>query len=296
MPVFDWISRRYHLIHYGWLIVVVCTVTMAIAYGVMYSFSVFFKPVATHFNWSRSTVSSIFSVSLIFRGLVSIAIGWLADRYGPAKLSIFCGIMTGLGLFLSSRVANLWQFYITYGLIVSTGLSGAFTIGSTITAQWFTKGRGLALGFIAAGSGLGTLFIVPLTQRLIHWYSWNMVFAIYGIGAGTDSHEQRFSSQTCCAKTLDSNSAARGTISDRKIQMTLMEAIHSKELMVMVMIFFSFTFCLQMIMIHLVNFATDIGVAPYAGSRFYQPHRSGEHCRSDCSSEVLRIESAPTIP
>jgi MFS family permease len=97
---------------------------MAITYGLMYSYSVFFKPLAEHFQWDRATVSLVYSVSLVVRGGVSIGIGWLADKYGARKLMIFCGIMMALGLILSSQVHSLWQFFLTYSLVEAIGLSG----------------------------------------------------------------------------------------------------------------------------------------------------------------------------
>jgi OFA family oxalate/formate antiporter-like MFS transporter len=97
-------------LHYGWVIVIVCTLMMGVNYGLMYSYSVFFKPLADHFQWDRATVSLIYSASLIIRGAMSIGIGWLADKYGATRLLVFCGLMIGLGLILSGMVNSLWQF------------------------------------------------------------------------------------------------------------------------------------------------------------------------------------------
>jgi MFS family permease len=169
---------------YGWVIVAVCTLMVAISYGLMYSFSVFFKPLADYFDWDRSTVSLIYSASLIIRGFMAIVVGWLADRYGSIKITVFCGIMIGLGLILSSQTHALWQFFIAYGVIEAIGLSGAFGIGTGITSRWFVKNRGLALGFVASGSGLGTFIIVPGNERLIAAFGWSQAFIICGIIAG----------------------------------------------------------------------------------------------------------------
>ena len=89
--------------YYGWVIVAACTLMIAITYGLMYSYSVFFKPLADYFSWDRATVSLVYSASLVIRGAFRLGVGWLADRYGPVKLSVFCGFMIGLGLVLSSR-------------------------------------------------------------------------------------------------------------------------------------------------------------------------------------------------
>jgi len=153
-------------------------------YGLMYSYSVFFKPLAVYFHWDRATVSLIYSASLIIRGAVSVGIGWLADKYGPIKLTIFCGLMIALGLILSSQVHTLWQFFVTYAVFEAIGLSGAFGIGTAMVSRWFTKKRGLALAIISTGSGMGTLFIVPGNERIINAIGWSNAFIWCGAAAG----------------------------------------------------------------------------------------------------------------
>jgi OFA family oxalate/formate antiporter-like MFS transporter len=247
-------------IYFGWVIVAVCTLTMGVAYGVMYSFSVFFKPIAAHFQWSRSTVSSIYALALIFRGTVSIGIGWLADRYGPIKLTALCGLLTGIGLILVSRVGELWQFYIAYGVITATGLSGAFTIGSAVTARWFTKGRGLALGFMAAGSGMGTLLIVPTAEYLIGLFDWSTVFLLFGIGSGLIITGTAFALKPSPTGQVRLSTGSQKPARILEAGKSLKEALFSREMPLLIIIFSAFIFCLQMVMIHLVNYATDIGI------------------------------------
>jgi MFS family permease len=169
---------------YGWVVVAVCTLAIAITYGLMYSYSVFFKPLADYFHWDRATVSLIYSASLIIRGAVSVGIGWMADKYGPIKLTIFCGLMIALGLILSSQVHTLWQFFVTYAVFEAIGLSGAFGIGTAMVSRWFTKKRGLALAIISTGSGMGTLFIVPGNERIINAIGWSNAFIWCGAVAG----------------------------------------------------------------------------------------------------------------
>ena len=153
-------------------------------FGLIYSYSVFFKPLADSFNWDRATVSLVFSASLIFRGAISIFIGWLADHYGARKMMVFCGFMIGLGLVLSSQVHSLWQLFLTYGVVEAIGLSGAFCIGTSVISRWFTNNRGLALGMVSAGSGLGIVFIIPGNERLISLVGWSDAFRISGAIGG----------------------------------------------------------------------------------------------------------------
>jgi MFS family permease len=255
--------------HYGWVIVAVCSLTMALAYGIMYSFSVFFKPIVAQFQWDRATVSSIYSLSIVSRGAVSIGIGWLADRYGAMKLSVFCGVMIVTGLLLASRVTQLWQFYVAFGLFLSIGLSGAYPIGSAVTSRWFKKKRGMALGVVAAGSGFGTLTIVPLGQFLINQFNWSTAFMIFGIGGGILVISTAFFLKPA-PNDYGNLQFPQGTVPNQQCEtgISFKKAIFTKELLILIVTFTLVNFCIQMIMIHLVNFATDIGISSFQAAGF----------------------------
>jgi hypothetical protein len=46
---------------YGWVIVAVCALLLAMQAGVVYSFGVFFKHLVADFGWSRAATSGVFS-------------------------------------------------------------------------------------------------------------------------------------------------------------------------------------------------------------------------------------------
>ena len=255
-------------IHYGWVIVFVSTLLMGIGYGIMYSYSVFFKPILDTFGWDRATVSSVYSISLVLRGAASILTGWLSDKYGPTKITSFCGIMLALGLVLSAYADQLWQFYITYSLILSIGLSGSFTIGSSVTSRWFNRKRAVALAIISTGSGLGTLIIVPVSERLIQIYNWQFVFIILGLCAGflviSTSFLLRLPPFTAGASDISGSSSILNSTPEKSFK----EAAFSREMFMLNMIYSLIMFCMQMVMIHLVNIATDIGISSLEAAGF----------------------------
>jgi len=47
-----------------------------------------------------------------------------------------------------------------------------------------------------------------------------------------------------------------------------MEALHTRTLWLLVVSYTLFNFCLQMVMVHLVNYATDIGITPLVAATF----------------------------
>ncbi len=256
---------------YGWVVVAASTLMIAITFGLLYSYSVFFKPLAEYFGWDRSSVSFIYSSLLIIRGALSIVTGWFADRYGPMKLMVFCGFMIGLGLVLSSQVQTLWQFFITYAVIEAIGLSGAFGIGSALISRWFTQKRGLALGILASGSGLGSLFIVPGCERLINAFNWSGAFLISGTIAGVVMIALAFTLRPApydTSKIDIKNALSENNPIILESGVTLRQAIKDPKIILLLATFLFFFFSVQMVMVHLVNYATDVGINPLISATF----------------------------
>ena len=260
---------------YGWVIVVASTILLTMQAGIFYGFGVFFKPVAADFGWNRALTSGVHSVLMLSHGFFAAPMGWLADRFGPAKVMVFCGFAMGLGLMLTSQINALWQFYLTYGLVVGMGVSGVMPVTTGTTARWFAKRRGLALGIVSAGVGLGTLIIVPMTERLIAAFEWSTAYFILGIvswivmivsavflrrdpeGMGYQAYGvQRPLTET----NTDHSREISHVVLDTGI--SSQAAARTRPLWLLFCTYFLFGFCVQMVMVHLVNYATDLGITP----------------------------------
>lgn len=263
-------------VNYAWIILTVCTMVLLVTSGINYSYSVFFKPLASYFNWDRATVSAVYSIYQVVKGAAAIAIGWLADRFGPVKLMVFCGAMCGLGLVLTSRVNALWQIYLTFGLIEAIGMSGSFAIGSALVARWFNRKRGMALGIFSGGTGLGTLIMVPLAERLISAYGWAETFFVFGNFAWVFIVATAFllrlppQQQPVIKTAVEPSDSPKGksTMDIPQPDKTLKMALRTRKLWIMLAVFFLFSYCLQTIMVHLVNYATDVGISPLVAATF----------------------------
>ena len=260
---------------YGWVIVAVSTILLTMQAGIFYSFGVFFKPIAADFGWNRALTSGVHSVLMLSHGFSSALMGWLADRFGPVKVMVFCAFAIGVGLILTSQTSALWQFYITYGLLVGMGTSGGMPITTGTTARWFVKRRGLALGIVSAGVGLGTLIVLPMTERLIAAFTWSGAYFILGLAAWVvmtlsalflrrDPEGMGYQaygvSRPLAEADADDSSEINYAASDSGI--SLQAAVRTRPLWLLSFAFLLFSFCLQMIMVHLVNYATDLGITP----------------------------------
>ncbi len=264
---------------YGWVIVAACMLIMAMHTGLMYTYGVFFKHLTADFGWSRGATSGVHSVFMVTHGLFAIVMGWLVDRFGPAKVMAASAFFGGLGLVLTSQINALWQLYITYGVIFGIGAGGGFITTMATTARWFIKRRGLALGIVASGAGLGTLLLAPVSERLIAAFGWSIAYMVLGAAAWVI--------MIPCALMLRRDPAEKGLrpygSEEVRISMNGMEQLKAKTteaginlrtaarykpLWMLFIIFFLFNFCLQMVMVHLVNYATDIGIASLYAATF----------------------------
>jgi MFS family permease len=107
--------------HFGWVIVGVSFITLGLAYGVWYSFSVFFVALLGEFGWSRSLAAGAFSLFVIVHSLMAPFVGGMVDRFGPRRVILLGSLILGMGLALSSLTSTWWNYYIFFGVITAGG-------------------------------------------------------------------------------------------------------------------------------------------------------------------------------
>jgi len=167
---------------FGWIIVGFGFITLGLAYGVIYSFSVFFVALLKEFGWSRSVTAGGFSLAVIIHGTISPLVGSMADRAGPRKVFLYGSLCLGIGLALCSLTQTWWGFYIFFGVITAIGVGSIGWVPNVLMIQrLFKEKMGLAVGMISSGIGIGILVYVPLIQYLIIQFGWRMAYRIMAI-------------------------------------------------------------------------------------------------------------------
>jgi len=146
-----------------------------------YSFSLFVKSLETDFSWRRGEIMLGFSVFFLASGLISPFIGKLITRYGERKVISIGAIVMSVSMALLGSVTNIWQFYAFYAL-VGIGMAGMGTIpASALVSKWFCKRRGLAIGVMAFGVGIGGFVAAPIVAgTLIPAFGWRVAYVILG--------------------------------------------------------------------------------------------------------------------
>ncbi len=164
---------------YGWVVVGLGFITLALSYGTWYSSSVFFVALLKEFGWSRSVAAGAFSLFMILHHLIGPVVGRMVDRFGPRRVMLLGCFMSCLGLYLSSLIQTSWQYYISFGFLTATGIAGTgWVTNTTIIHYWFKEKRGLPIGIISSGIGVGIWVCIPGTQYLIDQIGWRMTYRI----------------------------------------------------------------------------------------------------------------------
>lgn len=73
----------------------------------------------------------------------------------------FVIITMSIGTLFTSYVQQVWQLYVTFGLLVGAGMSAFYVPLTVLAIKWFEGRRGMAAAVVSAGNGLGILALAP---------------------------------------------------------------------------------------------------------------------------------------
>ena len=166
---------------YGWVIVAIGFVTMALGVNARTAFSLLFPPIIEEFGWQRATTAGAFSFGFLVSAFLGPLLGKLMDRFGP-RVVIEIGVgSVGIGLLLAAFVSQPWHLYVTLGMLVGAGSSFlGYTGQALFLPNWFVRRRGLAISIAFSGAGASIVFL-PVVQRLIDHYGWRTTCVAMGV-------------------------------------------------------------------------------------------------------------------
>jgi MFS family permease len=160
----------------------ICLVLNLIGRGTADTYVVFLLPLEQDLGWSRSKMTSVYSLYLLVNGLTAPAIGYFFDRLGPRAV-YGCGMAAlATAYLLASQVQDLWQFYAAVGVLTGISVSALGMVpSSSLIARWFRERLGTAISIAFAGLGLGALLIVPAVQYLLQHHGWRDAYRFLGL-------------------------------------------------------------------------------------------------------------------
>ena len=247
------------------IIVAACFMIQAVGVGTFVTYGVFFNSLLEEFQWSRASLSGASSLAFILSGIFAIIIGKLNDIHGPRKLMSIASLLLGTGVILMSRLTELWQLFVFYGIIFGVGLGAIDVIALTTTARWFTRSRGFMTGIVKVGTGAGQFLIPFMASVLIASHGWRQAYVIIGISVTVIL----FGVAQLLRRDPESCNSMKGTIRNSQIQPSSLHdnslsaegAIHTIQFWILCGISVLTVFCLLTILVHIVPHASDLGLS-----------------------------------
>lgn len=159
--------------YYGWAVVAVAFVTLAIGVNTRTTFSLLFPAILAEFGWDRGSTAAAFSCGFLAATIYAPIVGVLMDRLGPRFVIPLGSVLVSSGMVLITFVSEPWHLYLAFGTLVGGASTAISYLGhSLFLPYWFVRKRGLALGVAFSGVGAGSIVLFPWVQGMIDHAGW----------------------------------------------------------------------------------------------------------------------------
>ncbi len=167
---------------YGWLVAVVSTLMITVAFGSTYLVVVGLKPIAAEFGWPRQIPSAGYSAALFGAGVGGILMGFWLDRRGMAGPA-FCGaLFVGLSMLAISQSQSMIVFLGAHLLLLGIlGNGPIFAPLLTNVTYWFDRRMGIAVAVVTGGQSLAGAIWPPVFGYFIESHGWRDTMFGYGL-------------------------------------------------------------------------------------------------------------------
>ena len=168
-----------------WLLVAVGMI-IYLCLGSIYSWGVFVQPVTDYYMIRGVQVTANqalmpFSIALAFLASSVLLGGKFIELYGPRKVCLLGGVLTGLGWGLSSFAVLPDLLDLSFGIIGGIGAGISYGCPMAVSAKWFPDKRGLAVGLTVFGFGFSAFFTANIAGYLIPGIGLMNTFAVFGV-------------------------------------------------------------------------------------------------------------------
>ncbi len=176
---------RVRVVHYAWIILALCFVNLFISYGIRLGYSVVLPEMIRAIGITRREGGDIINAYLFTYLCLSPFAGYFTDRFGARLVISSLGVLLGLGTLLMGTAANASQAAFFFAI---TGIGGAamWTPVLALAQRWFApRRRGMALGILSTGFGLGLAVMGRLYPAIVARWNWQYCWYIMGLAALT---------------------------------------------------------------------------------------------------------------
>lgn len=153
---------------WGWFVCMATFTTQFIVLGTMNNFGVIYVELLKEFkNIGKDEAAVVGSLTYGLMFLLGPLATSLCQKLGCRATTMIGCIIAASGCLLGSISPNIYVMDLTYGFLFGIGASMCYFPSVVILGQYFSKRLSLANGITSSGSGVGSLCMGPVLQKLI---------------------------------------------------------------------------------------------------------------------------------
>ena len=156
------IIKNHNIYHYAWVIVLICAVVQMVGAAIRIGFGVLVDPLVEIFGWSSGSIGLAYALMSIITAFSSPIAGFLCFKIGCKKTMIWGTILFFIGMIWISQISQIWELYVSYGLVFGVAQSFLLVPAVPIVSNWFDKYLGLGTGLMMGAWSLGPAISVQI--------------------------------------------------------------------------------------------------------------------------------------
>ncbi|XP_077865306.1 monocarboxylate transporter 12-like [Saccoglossus kowalevskii] len=170
---------------WGWVVVMAAHFALLLSQGSLTGFGPFIVNLQLHFGCGASEIAGVSGTALF----VTLATGPVASAlncwFGCRVVVMAGGIISTIGIFISSLAIDVSHLYVSYGIVTGFGYGLVSTPSVAFIARYFKRKYALANGIVFSGFAIGWIALPQVYQLLINQFGWRN--ALMCVGA-MDAH------------------------------------------------------------------------------------------------------------
>ena len=248
----------------------VCFLVLFFNGGARFAIGLLLHPMAYDLAWSRSALSFSVTAFMVLSACALPLVGRLTDRFGARTVLGLAVLVSALGLAAMSVVARPWEALLFYGVVFALGSAGtSVTPIGVLLSRWYPHRMGMANSIAISGMGVGQLLVISVLAVQLTTLGWRGSFLALGVAtlvcvlplvlvAGRTAPPAPTPGRRPEARASPT-AAPAAAAADREAG-TLREALASKRLRLLLVIYAICGFQDFLVATHVVAFALDEGV------------------------------------
>ena len=158
----------------SWALLLCAGAVLGLAMGTRHVQGLFMLPMLADRGWGREAFAFAAGLQTLVWGLLQPFTGWIADRYGTARVIASGCVLYAAGLMVEAFAASTGVLSAGVGLVIGTALSATTfaTVYGGLARMVAPDRRGLAQGLAGGIGGFVQFLLVPAAQWGIGHLGW----------------------------------------------------------------------------------------------------------------------------